>query len=196
MIKVILFDADGVLINGGMYSNELERGYGITSKITRPFFMGVFQECLINAKDLKTEIEPYLEQWGWKKSVQDFMDEWFEYEHKINSPLINYIQKLRAQGTKCVVATNQEKYRADYMLQKMGFNFSFDKVYASAHLGARKPDQKFFEKILLNFPEVDKSEILFWDDSPGHVTAAKQFGINAELYTTLADFYEKMKHYV
>lgn len=196
MIKVILFDADGVLINGGMYSNELERRYGITSEITRPFFMGVFQECLTSSKDLKHEIKPYLEQWGWEKSVQEFVDEWFEYEHKIDLPLINYIQKLRAQGTKCVVATNQEKYRADYMLQKMGFKNSFDKVYASAHLGARKPDQKFFIKLLLNFPGLAKSEILFWDDSPGHVTAAKQFGINAELYTTLADFYEKMKHYV
>jgi len=196
MIKVILFDADGVLINGEMFSNELERKYGIPNESTQPFFKGVFQECLIDAKDLKREIVPYLKKWGWKKSVQDYMNEWFAFEHKIDEPLVDYVQKLRAQGITCVVATNQEKYRTDYMLRKMGFKNNFDKVYASAHLGTRKPDQQFFENLLLDLPEIKKQEILFWDDSPGHVAAAKQFGINAELYTTFSNFKDKMKHYV
>lgn len=193
---MILFDADGVLVNGEMFSFELERKYGISNESTQPFFKGIFQECLINAKDLKKEIAPYLKQWGWQKSVQDYLDEWFVYEHKIDQSLIDYVQQLRAQGIMCFVATNQEKYRADYLLNKMGFKDNFDKVYASAYLGARKPDQEFFASMLEDLGSVEKQEILFWDDSLSHIAGAKQFGLQAELYTTFDDFKSKMKQYV
>lgn len=196
MIKVILFDVDGVLVNGEMFSLELERKYGITYESTQPFFKGVFQECLIGAKDLKREIEPYLKQWGWPKSVQTFLDEWFAHEHNTNEELIAYIQALRVRGIRCMVATNQEKYRADYILHNMGFKDKFDQVYASAHLGSRKPEQHFFQKLVNDLGSIAKEELLFWDDSPGHIAAAKAFGIRAELYSTFEAFQEKMKQYV
>lgn len=196
MINVILFDADGVLINGEMFSVELERKYGISHASTQPFYRGIFQDCLVGKQDLKQAIVPYLKEWGWPKSVQDYLDEWFVFEHKVNQELLDYIHDLRTQGIKCIVATNQEKYRAEYMLDKMGFGGSFDKLYASVHLGAQKPNVMFFERLIADLGEVNREEILFWDNSPTHISGAKQAGIHAELYTTYKDFVEKMKRYV
>ncbi len=59
-----------------------------------------------------------------------------------------HVQQLRTKEYfVCCVATNQEKYRAQYMLDKMGFGDSFDKIYVSAYLGVQKPDVTFFEKV-------------------------------------------------
>lgn len=196
MIKAILFDADGVLINAELFSKVLEREYGISTEVTTPFYNGPFQACLTGDADLKEIIKPYLEKWGWKKSVDEFLMEWFKAEHVINEELVDYIQQLRNKGVKCYLTTNQEKYRAEYMLEQMGFNNSFDKVYASAHLGHKKPELRFYEKVLEDIGDVDKDEVLFWDDSPSKVAGAKEFCIHAEIYTSFKDFKIKMQSYL
>jgi HAD superfamily hydrolase (TIGR01509 family) len=67
-----------------------------------------------------------------------------------------------------------------------------DKVYASAHLGAKKPDMTFFEKVVQDL-SANKYEVLFWDDSESHVAAAKKFGIHAEFFSSYDDFVRIMK---
>ncbi len=185
MIKVILFDADGVLVNGERFSTVLHREYGISIEKTLPFFNGPFQECLIGNADLRETVAPYLDEWGWTKGVDAFLDYWFNAEHTINEELINYVQELRAKGILCFVATNNEKYRFGYMLDKMGFAKSFDKTYSSAHLGSKKPDVEFFQKIFNELEGVEKNEILFLDDDENNVQSAKEFGFNAEIYESV-----------
>lgn len=185
MIKVVIFDADGVLINGIRFSTALERDYGISIETTLPFFNGPFQDCLISKSDLKEAISPYLPSWGWNNGVDSFIEYWFTVEHKINEELIDYIQELRKEGISCFVATNNEKYRFQYMLDKMDFANSFDKTYSSAHLGSMKPDFEFFQKIYNEMQNIKKEEILFFDDSEENIQSAKEFGFKAELYQSV-----------
>ena len=103
---------------------------------------------------------------------------------------------MREKKVVCLLATNNEKYRFAYMLDKMGFDKIFDKAYCSALLLCKKPDQQFFSKIYNDLENINKEEVLFFDDKAENVQAAKDFGINAELYTTFEDFKEKMKQYV
>ncbi len=72
MIKTILFDADGVLINGGQFSSHLEKDYGITREITAPFFTGPFIECLIGNADLKEVIPPYIKNGDGRVRLMNF----------------------------------------------------------------------------------------------------------------------------
>jgi putative hydrolase of the HAD superfamily len=196
MIKAIIFDADGVLINGEMFSKQLARDYGISTEITLPFFTGEFQQCLIGKADLKEILVKHLKQWGWNKSVEEFLEYWFKSEHNIDEKLVDYIQELRNKGIKCYLATNQEKHRVQYMLDKMGFSQCFDKVYASAHLGHKKPTKEFYSKVTEDLNGVARNDILFWDDTLENVEAAREFGINAELYTTFEEFKNKMQNYI
>lgn len=196
MIKVVLFDADGVLINGVQFSSQLARDYGISKEQTKEFFTHVLPQTTIGQADLKEILTPYLEEWGWKKSIDDFLEYWFTSEHHIDEALVNYIQSLRQRGIICCLATNQEKYRIDYMLTKMDFADMFDMVYVSCHLGVQKPDLSYFQKILDDLDAIKKDEVLFWDDSPSHIQGAKDFGIHAELYTSFADFQQKMASYL
>lgn len=196
MIKAVIFDADGVLIKSERFSTYLKDTYGITKEQTLPFFTGIFKDCLIGKADLKEVIQPYLKEWGWKKSVDELLEEWFSFEHKINEELMSYVQDLRNNGVKCVLATNNEKYRINYMLDQMGFSNSLDKVYGSAHLGYKKPAIEFYALVMTDMSGIDKKEVVFWDDDEENVKAAQEFGINAEFYTTFKDFKNKMAYYL
>lgn len=196
MIKVILFDADGVLLTGTMFSKYLQKYLGINEDIVQPFFDNEFQKCLTGEADIKKELPKYLKRWGWKKSVDDFLTLWFTSEHKLDRDLIAYIQALRKNGITCSVATNQERNRAKYMLSHMGFTMLFNKIYPSSHIGHKKSDIRFFVKVMKDLPLVRKEEVLFWDNSLRNIEVAKEFGIHAELYTSFPDFQKKMEKYL
>ncbi|MBI2631086.1 HAD-IA family hydrolase [Candidatus Nomurabacteria bacterium] len=193
MIKVVIFDADEVLVHGKRrFSVTLAEKHDISLETTLPFFIGPFQECLIGDKDLKETVAPYLEKWGWDKGVDALLDYWFKLESEIDAELVQYIKELRGKGILCFLATNNEKYRFQYMMDKMGLVNVFDKTYASAHLGHKKPDQKFFSKIFQELVNVQKSEILFVDDSRENIQGAEDFGIHAEHYTNIANLKNKI----
>jgi putative hydrolase of the HAD superfamily len=193
MLKILLLDADGVLINGGSFSTHLEREYGIPRKRTQPFFLVPFKDCILGNTDLKEALAPHLPEWGWDKGVDAMLKFWFEAEHVIDEPLVAYAQQLRNKGVRCYVATNQERHRAAYMLNEMGFAKSFDGLFASAHLGHKKPDLTFYAKVMESLPGIAKEEVVFWDDTEQSVVAAREFGWKAETYTGFEEFEEKMK---
>ena len=195
MIKVIIFDADGVLNHGTRPSIALERDYGIPLDKTLNFFNGPFQECRVGKADLKEVVAPYLLEWGWTKGVDAFLDYWFTGHYDVDQDVIEYIQGLRHKGVLCVLGTNQEKYRFQYMSQKIGYKNIFDKVYASFELDYVKPDREFFDKIFKDFPKITKEEMLLVDDRKENIQAAKKFGMHAEFYISLTDLREKMKQY-
>lgn len=192
MITALIFDADGVLVNGEQFSETLARDYDVDKVKEKEFFTTHFQECLIGEADLKESIAPYLSSFGWKGSVDDFLEYWFKAGHRLDEPLIDYIQKLRRAGKQVALATNQEKYRTDYMLKHMGFEDAFDKIYSSAHLGLKKPAVEFFAKVVEDL-HVPKSEVLFWDDDQRNIEGAKEYGIYAEFYTNYDSFLATMK---
>ena len=196
MIKVVIFDLDGVLNhNKRKFSTMLEKEHGISVEKTLPFFTGPFQDCLSGQKDLKETIAPYLSDWGWKGGVDEILNYWFGLEHNLDNDVIRYIKELRGRGMLCLLATNNEKHRFQYMVDKMGLSEIFDKTYSSGLLGHKKPEQEFFSKIFNGLEDIEKKEILFIDDSIENIEGAKDFGINAEHYISFKDFLNKTKEY-
>jgi putative hydrolase of the HAD superfamily len=195
MLKVLLFDVDGVLVAGESFSAQLERDYGITSEMLAPFFTEKFLACLVGRADLKESLKSYLSKWGWRQSTDAFLDYWFQHEHNIDESLIDAIQSIRQQGIRCYLATNQEKYRTEYILTRMSFADKFDGVFASYQLACTKSDKKFYEQILCSLPDIQPKEILLWDDTRQNVILACEAGLNAELYCDFDDFAQKTAEY-
>jgi len=181
-----------VLINGEHFSEVLASDYEVDHAREKEFFTTTFQDCLVGKTDLKEAITPYLASFGWQDTADELLDYWFKAEHSLDSELIAFIQRLRGSGKQAVLATNQEKYRTQYMLEHMGFKDSFDKVYSSAHLGLKKPATEFFARVVEDM-DVDKSAVLFWDDDQRNIDGAREYGIHAEFYTDYGSFREIMR---
>ena len=176
-----MFDADGVVIQSQMFSQKYAHEFDVDISELDRFFSTDFQECLVGRSDLKIAIEPWLEKWRWQKSVDEFLEYWFRSEHNVDLALVETIGELRASRMKCVLATNQEKYRLEYMKREMGFKSIFDKIYSSNFIGFKKPATEYYDYVL-NDLKADPNDVIFYDDSQENIDSAKVLGINANLY--------------
>jgi HAD superfamily hydrolase (TIGR01509 family) len=79
------------------------------------------------------------------------------------------------------LATNQEKYRLEYMRKEMGFEKIFDKIYSSNIIGFKKPEIQFY-KYILNDLNKSPNDIIFYDDSQANIESAELIGITSYLY--------------
>ncbi len=148
MIKAILFDADGVtLIKQGYLSEKLSRDFNIPLDQIMPFFRNDYRLCQEDKLDLKIILPKYLEQWKIQKSVDDFLDYWFSADTKPDKIMIEKIQTLRTNGIKCYLASDQEKYRAEYILHTLKFSEYFDKCFFSYNVGSSKSNPNFYKSI-------------------------------------------------
>jgi len=194
-IEAILFDADGVIIFPWRFARYLEQQHGITRAMTRDFFRGVFEECLIGKADLKQVLPPFLLEWSWRKSVDDFVTTWLEVENAADERLIEVIQTLRQTGYLCCLATSQERYRAEYMTTAMRFSQVFDQLFFSCHLGCQKPDLLYYQKVTRALG-MKNENVLFWDDNRMNVEAAREYGWQAEVYTGFEEFRKNLTGYL
>jgi len=186
-IQAVVFDADGVLVFPDRFAEHLTREHQITQEATRAFFQGKFHDCLLGSADLTELLPPYLKEWGWQGSPEEFMQLWFSVEDAVDTRVLDTAKALRSAGFVCCLASNQEPHRAKYMQEAMGFSVYFDHLFFSGVLGVKKPEARFYEAIetALN---LSGEQIAFWDDSPAHVETAKQRGWSAERYTNYEEF--------
>ena len=194
-IKGILFDADGVIINSEKFSVPYQKKFNVHVDEITPFFKGEFKECIVGRADLVKIIQPWLQKWKWKGSAEEFLEFWFKAEHNVDEKIIELIITLRKAGIRCYLATNQEKYRIKYIKEQMGFEELFDEVFASAEIGHKKPDIKFYEFILNKIKKeynILPNEIMFFDDTPQHVEEARKLKIDAYIYKNFKEFKTKI----
>lgn len=185
-MKVGLFDADGVLtLPEEMFSQIYARTHGMNPERFSQFFQQQFPAALIGEADLKELIDLNRDVWQYDGDIDVLLDEWFAGENIRNEELLGFIKGLRANGTPCYLATNQEKYRGAYMKEKM-FAGEFDGFFISAELGVKKPNVAFYQKVLEQLqqthPGLQARDILFFDDTLDNIDGALQLGIDAHYY--------------
>lgn len=194
-IKIILFDVDNVLIRPPhYYSAELRKqGYKNAEEALTTFFTkGDYRKCSEGKADELKLIIPYLQKFGWKKGAEEYFLEQFQFEAKyVDKDLLSTIKKLKKQNTQCYLATDQTKYRAEYILNDMGFKNIFDKHFLSYSIGYRKCHGEFWEYVLKELKKSEKitaGEIAYFDNAQPNVDAAAKFGIKAFLFTNKTKF--------
>lgn len=198
MIKVILFDCDGLIIRHEKYFTiRLAEKNGIKLDDEKPevkkFFSGVFLECEVGKADLKQELKNNFEIWDWQGTVESLMEYWFSGEAHIEVDLKEYILSLRGKGIKCFLSTNNEKYRSDYLWNVAGLKNIFDGWFPSSNVGHFKDETIFWEKVYGNFLSLEKKEILVWDDDLSNIESATKFGFNSEHYENFEGFKKIME---
>ena len=194
-IKAICFDADGVVVYPQkQFSKHLKEVHGISPEMTRSFFGGVFDGCLVGKANLADVLPTYLQEWKWNGSTQEFIATWLKFDHVVDNRLINVIRHLRHNKFVCCLVTSQERNRAEYMRTKMGFQDVFDHLFFSCEIGVQKPDDAYYQYVEKGL-NVEKDSILFWDDLESNVIAARKNGWKSEIYTEFDEFEKAMTKY-
>lgn len=184
--KVALFDADGVTITPPRpYSYQHAETHRLDVKKFEAFFGGDFQLALRGKADLKELIMKHASLWKPNGDPQYILNAWFEAENFPNHPLLGFIQQLRSQDTKCFLASDQEKYRAEYLKRSM-FSDEFDGMFLSCDIGVTKRDPTFFPSVMARLsakiPKLQPRHIIYFDDNETNVFNAKKAGIDAWVY--------------
>lgn len=167
---------------GANFSVALEREHGIPPARLEPFFKGPFLDCIVGRRDLREMLAPQLVAWGWTGSVDELLEFWFRREHVVCPEVMAAVRHLRGKGHRCLLGTNQEKYRAAYMRREMRFEEEFDAVCASCDLGAAKPSAEFFHGVERRVGQPG-ARFLLIDDSEKNVRGAQAVGWDAVHYT-------------
>ncbi len=181
-MKVVLFDIDGLLLKKqGYLSERFAKQYGIPLAEVTPFFTNELRTCQKGKADLKHELSKYLPQWRWAGSVDDFMMYWFSSDADVDEDVFKAVTALRAAGIKCYLASNQEKYRGEYILHTLDFKSKFVGHFFSFDIGVSKSEPQFFVHVLAELG-VPAGDVVFLDNDPKNVESAKSVGIDARLY--------------
>lgn len=188
-MKIALFDADGVLtLPEEVFSVVYARSHGLDPEPFEQFFRNEWKPIVTGRADLKESIEANPQLWQWHGDVDSLLNYWFETEDVRNEELMDLIRELKNHDIRCYLATEQEKYRGNYMRDTM-FKDLFDGYYVTAELGVSKTEPEFFHAIIndlkRHYPEIEPEDIVFFDDSQSKVDVACSVGINGQLYTTV-----------
>ncbi len=176
--RAVLFDADGVLQSPrpGWLADFVRIG-GPT------FVSDAFAaelDCLTGDADLKPRLERLLAS-GTGGSVDELLEVW--HELVIDPDALAVVDRVRAAGLLAVLATNQQSYRGARMRQHYEMDRHFDHVFYSYEVGVAKPSAAYFQHILDTL-ELAADQVVFVDDSPGNVRAARAAGIPSALHRT------------
>ena len=192
MIHAVLFDADGLIISPHPYfSARLHDEFGVPAEAVLPFFKNEFRRCTEGKADLKEELASYLPKWGWEKGADELLRVWFSGERAVNEALLRTVHALRQKGIGCYLASDNEKYRARYVMEVMGLKSRFDGAFFSCDLGYTKANPKFYEEVLKEL-SLAPGKIMCWDDDARNVSVAKSAGIDAYLYEGMDGFTKRM----
>ena len=199
MIKVILFDCDGVIVKESerYFRHRMKDEFGIliNDAAATEFFRNDFLLCETGKLDLKEELAKQLPLWNINWSVEEVLKYWFEGEAEKDLAVVQVVNALRAEGVKCYLTTNNEKYRVEYLTNVVGLGKILDGIYSSASLGYLKPDVNFWTQVYESLGDCKKDEILVFDNQKHLVDSAKEFGFNSEFYTTFENFKKQLSIY-
>ncbi|HCG01788.1 MAG TPA: hypothetical protein DEV93_14755 [Chloroflexi bacterium] len=190
MSLILLCDVDGVLIAKGRFEKALAKDKTIRHGAATDFFRRGLRECQLGKADLKETLGTQLPAWGWRRSVDDFLQYWFETDSELNEPLRMRLRSYRRLGVPCYLATMQERYRMAYIMDVLGLGADVVGAFPTWRIGHGKDSPIYYRSLLHQLPITDPRQALFFDDQQPNVAAARNAGLTAELFTTVDQFDE------
>jgi 2-haloacid dehalogenase len=117
----------------------------------------------------------------WRAEIRDWHDSWIEMAQPAITHSVKLMRALQARGVPVFSLTNFGIESFAYAQTHYDFLSEFDRDFVSGHLGVIKPDPKIYEAVEEG-SGVPPSRLLFTDDRPDNVAAARARGWQAHLF--------------
>jgi len=183
-----MVDVDGVLVDGRPedgrhWQATIEEDLGFTADALQDhFFAPYWEDVVLGRTGLMEPLTAALQKIAPYVSPEAFVAYWFEKDSRLAAPLLAELSLARSAGILVYLATNQERLRAEYLMEKLGLAQYTDGILYSAHMGAKKPDPEFFAKARAAVG-LRADELLLIDDSRQNIEAASRAGWQAFHWT-------------
>jgi putative hydrolase of the HAD superfamily len=168
-VRAVLWDADGVLQDTP--ADTWDIAVSVVSQFSDVLTGGPIDEGRIRSAARAV---------GLDHRVDDVLSVWWTFE--VLAPTLAVVADVRALGIACYLATNQDRYRASCMRQKAPYEGLLDGSYYSCEMGVAKPSTAFFDHIAADLG-LAPQQLLFIDDQPANVAAARAAGLRAACWT-------------
>jgi FMN phosphatase YigB (HAD superfamily) len=196
----LVLDFDGVVFHGWHHNPQYRRDWTATitedigfnrADLAAIFGHPDFYQLAAGKRDLREFLAVVFKDIGYAGSIDDFIAYWRRKDTRpehLNGTLVDYAQKLRNDhGISCYLATQQEPYRRRAIAETFNLDALFDGAFFTCDRGVLKFDPAFYQGIA-NDLAVDPDTLLYFDDSPEYMAAAKTAGWNGTVYNTITDF--------
>lgn len=126
------------------------------------------------------------------KSLSQTEEYHFSDHFQLNEELLDYLLELKDQYIICMYTTSiiHEEPEVKERMDKI-----FKKIYSVIELNLDKKDTNSYQVIATDL-KVNCDEILFIDDSPSNVNAAKEAGLKVIQYQSNPQLFKELKEYV
>lgn len=181
-IHAVLFDADGVVQRTKPgWLDEVGRLCGNPEDVEN-FIQDVFkaeEPCLLGEGDFEASLSSVLQKWDSPVSIGEALRIWTMIDP--DDAVLGLIRAIRTNGTCVALATNQQRHRADFMLNVLGYTDEFDHILCSCFIGHAKPSVEYFRTSveLLGLPA---EKMLFIDDHDKNVESARVAGLQSQRF--------------
>jgi len=183
MIKAVLFDLDGTLLNrDASVKSFINSQYGrlneSVGQVLKDKYVSRFIELDCRGYVWKDKVyqqmvaEFNITGLTWEQLLQDYLNKF--KEHCI--PFLNLIEMLTSLANQSIflgiISNGKEPFQMDNILA-LGIENYFETILISEKEGIKKPDPRIFMKALEQL-NVSANESLFVGDHPGNDVAASQ----------------------
>ncbi|HWY10825.1 MAG TPA: HAD family phosphatase [Bacteroidia bacterium] len=189
-IQNVIFDLGGVIIN-----LDATRTISAFNRISQIPFQNIYTQAKqdeifslldtgkISTLDFLNEVKRQIRYTG---PIEDLLAAWNAMLLDVPEERLEALVEMKHNYNTYLLSNTCEPHIEAFEMELenehgiKNFDDYFDKVYYSCRIGMRKPDKEIFE-FVLNQNKLKPEETIFIDDSPQHVKAAGELGINAYL---------------
>jgi putative hydrolase of the HAD superfamily len=181
VVQALLMDVDGVLLtgrpdDGQHWQSRLEDDLGVSPEaLHRVFFMPHWGRIVVGEADMMPLLSHALAEIAPQCDPETLIDYWFRHDARLMQPLLTLMSDVRALGVPVYLATNQEPLRTAYLMETLELSTHCDGIFSSAHIGAAKPQARFFAAVQ-QAVALPAEHMLLVDDSVSNVHAARAAG--------------------
>lgn len=201
MIKAVIFDMDGVLIEAKDWHYEaLNRALKIFGmEISRYEHLSVF-----DGLPTKKKLQMLSLDRGLPESLHTFINEMkqqytMELVYSLCKPRFNHefaLMKLNNEGYKMAVCSNSIRRTIEIMMQKSALENYFDFYISNEDVKQGKPSPEMYEKAITKFG-FNPKECLIVEDNENGIKAAMASGANVMVVSEVDEVnYENIKYHI
>lgn len=184
MIRVVLFDLDGVIRHfDPSHIMEIESRHRLPG--------GVLSQAAFGDPLLTAVTTGKITRAEWVRTIGERVGsaaaaaEWSQLVPTVDRNVLCISDALRRRGLITAVLTNGTDTIADEMAES-GIGQHFDAVFNSAEIGYAKPDPRSFSYVL-NALGCPAGEVFFTDDSQKKLVGARELGMVTHLFSGADD---------